>query len=264
MKIEPYAQGTPCWVELRTTDQEAAKSFYSELFGWGYDENPIDESGQSFYSMAVQGGLYAGAIYTQQEGMKQKGIPPHWGIYLAVDDVDATAARVADRGGSVEGPFDVFDSGRMAVLTDPTGAIVHIWQAKRHIGAGVKNEHGSIGWCELFTSDPTTATPFYTSLLGLKHETMSMAQGMEYTVYMSEGAVVGGAMALPDHMKEMNLPSHWLVYFNVDDVDATIELALSRGAQVTMQPIDVAGAGREAHVLDPQGARFGLITPEQQ
>lgn len=261
MKIESHVQGTPCRVDLGTTDQEAAKSFYSELFGFSYEENLIDESGQSFYSMAVQGGRYAGAIYTQQDEMREEGIPPHWGIYLAVDDVDARAARVSGLGGSVEGPFVVFYAGRMAVVTDPAGGIVQIWQAVAQAGAGVKNEHGSIGWCELFTTDSAAAVQFYTNLLGFEHETMS-THGIDYTVFALSGVPVSGTMALPDRMKEMNISSHWLVYFNVDDVDAAIEKAVSKGAQVAMEAIDVAGAGREAHVIDPQGARFGLITPE--
>ncbi len=94
MKITSYAQGTPCWVDLATTDPTAAKDFYADLFGWAYQDNPMDETGEIFYSMAMTDGSFVGGMYEQPEDQRQAGIPPHWLIHIAVDDVDATAARV--------------------------------------------------------------------------------------------------------------------------------------------------------------------------
>ena len=154
MTIDRHAPGAPCWVDLATTDQAAAKSFYGELFGWSYEDMPMDEAGHRRYSMASLGGSYAAAIYTQQDEQRQMGIPPHWSVHLTVDDVDAAAGRVSELGGSLlMEPFDVFESGRMAVLSDPAGAAVALWQPRKHIGAGVKYEPGAMAWCELMTTD---------------------------------------------------------------------------------------------------------------
>ena len=131
MKIERHAPGAPCWVDLATTDQAAAKSFYGGLFGWSYEDMPMDEAGHQRYSMASLGGSYAAAIYTQQDEQRQMGIPPHWSVHLTVDDVDATAGRVTELGGTLlMEPFDVFESGRMAILSDPAGAAVALWQPR--------------------------------------------------------------------------------------------------------------------------------------
>ena len=262
MKIESYTQGTPCWVDLSTTDQEAAKSFYAELFGWTYDDNPMDEAGQNIYSMAMKEGSYTGAMYTQPQEQAQMGIPPHWMVHIAVDSADEVAGRVEECGGTVvAGPFDVFDNGRMVFVQDPSGGMVNLWQGKSHAGAGVKNEHGAIGWCELLSTDPAAAIGFYTSLLGVESETATMPTGEDYTVYMADGMPVAGTMAMPQQVKEMNIPSHWSVYFDVDDVDETYNKAMSLGGNEAMAPMSIEEVGRLAFVVDPQGAAFGLITP---
>ena len=262
MKIESYAQGTPCWVDLSTTDQEAAKSFYAELFGWTYDDHPMDEAGEVVYSMAMKEDSYTGAMYTQPQEQAQMGVPPHWMIHIAIDDADEVAGRVADCGGTVvAGPFDVFENGRMVFVADPSGGMVNLWQGKSHVGAGVKNEHGAIGWCELLSTDPPAAIEFYTSLLGVESETATMPDGTDYTVYMAGEVPVAGTMEMPAQVREMNIPSHWSVYFDVNDVDDTYNKAMSMGGHEALPPTDIEDVGRLAFVLDPQGAGFGLITP---
>ena len=264
MKVESYAQGTPCWVELGTSDQEAAKAFYSELFGWSYLDHPMDEHGHDFYSMAQLSGLNVAAIYTHHEGMRMAGTPPHWDIILSVEDVDATAARAAGLGGAVvEEPVNVAEAGRIAVVADPTGGAVGLWQAGRHIGAQVQQEHGSIGWCELLTTDTEAAIGFYTGLLDVESETADMPGGNRYTVYMSGGIPLAGTMAMPEEVRRMNIPPHWSVYFQVDSVDETIVKASTLGGTVAVQPFDIPDIGRFSFVLDPQGAGFGLLTPSQ-
>ncbi len=263
MKIERHAPGAPCWVDLATTDQAAAKSLYGELFDWSYEDMPMDEAGQQLYSMASLEGSFAAAIYTQQEEQRQMGIPPHWSIHLAVDDVDATAGRVSELGGKLMmEPFDVFESGRMAVLSDPTGAAVALWQPRNHVGAGVKYEPGAMVWCEVMTTDPDTATAFYTDLLGVQSARQTMEHGVEYTALMAEGMPAFGLMALPDELLEMQVPPHWSVYFQVADVDATVAAVTAAGGAVNMPPTDIATVGRVAFVRDPQGAGFGLMLPE--
>src|SRR4051812_30316634 len=116
---ESYAPGTFCWADLGTTDAEGAKAFYGALFGWEPDEVPT-RTGVD-YTMLRLRGLDVAAIYEQELQEREAGIPPHWSSYIAVVDADEAAARVPDLGGKLlVGPFDVLDSGRMAVISDPT------------------------------------------------------------------------------------------------------------------------------------------------
>src|SRR3954462_2535215 len=147
-----YAHGTFSWVDNATTDQEGAKSFYSTLFGWDYDDTPVGEG--IVYSLAKLCGDVVGAIGPQQQDEISQGIPPHWNNYISVDDVDAVSARVAELGGNlVAPPFDVMDVGRMSVVIDPTGGVLCLWEARTNIGASVVNEHGALCWNDLSTGD---------------------------------------------------------------------------------------------------------------
>src|SRR5271167_3031060 len=120
-KRNSYVQGTPNWVDLQTPDQDAAKSFYGELFGWHYDDQPMPQG--PVYSMAVKDGGVVAAIAPQPPAMIAAGAPPMWNTYIAVDDVDAATKRAEAAGGSVlMQPFDVMDAGRMSFVADPTGA----------------------------------------------------------------------------------------------------------------------------------------------
>ena len=251
-KIESYAQGTPSYIELQTPDQQAARTFYGGLFGWEVDEVPLDDQGNVYLTAAVQGDAVAGIGGQMAE---LAGHPAFWGVYLAVDDVDATTARVADAGGKVEaGPFDVMEHGRMASIQDPTGARVNLWQARAHIGTARANEPGTPIWNELITPDAATATKFYTDVLGVGWETMGMEAG-SYTCLVAGGRQVGGVMAPPME----GMPPHWNVYFNVESADDTVARAHELGGNVVAPAFDVPGVGRMAVVADPQGAMFSLM-----
>src|SRR6478609_8551122 len=116
-----YAAGTPNWIDLQTSDPNAAKEFYGALFGWAYDDQPVDEANGVFYSMAKLDGHDVGAIAPLQDEQAAQGVPPHWNSYIAVDDIEAAVAKVGPAGGTVIAPpFDIFDAGRMAVVQDPT------------------------------------------------------------------------------------------------------------------------------------------------
>ncbi len=265
-KIESYNQGVPSWTDLATTDQDGAKSFYSDLFGWSYEDNAIEDMGGIVYSMAVSDGSYAGAIFTQMDNEKEMGIPPHWNTYMTVEDVDTLATRVSENGGNLlAGPFDVFDAGRMIEVEDSTGAAIALWQAKEHIGAGVQNEHGSIEWCELLTNDPAKAIGFYEGLLGVGSETYPMAGGREYHVLTADGQGVAGVMQMPEHLSAQNVPPHWSVYFHVDDLEASLAKAKASGGQVVLEPMYIPEAERRiAFLMDAQGAGVGLMSPASE
>jgi predicted enzyme related to lactoylglutathione lyase len=251
-KIESYQQGTPSYVELVTPDQQAAREFYSTLFGWEVEEVPLDDQGSVYLAAALQGDAVAGISGQMPE---MAGHPAFWGVYLAVDDVDAAAARVAAAGGKVEaGPFDVMDLGRMAAVQDPTGARVNLWQAGSTPGTVRANEPGTPTWNELVSPDLPTATRFYEQVLGVTWRTQEMPSG-DYLLLVVGDRPVGGAMP---PMAE-GMPPHWNVYFNVASVDETVAAAERLGGRVVAPAFDVPEVGRLAVLADPQGAMFNLM-----
>ncbi len=254
---ESYVSGTPNWVDLQTTDQAGAKQFYGELLGWTYDDAPVDEVNGVFYSMASLRGRHVGAITPLGEHAAP-GVPPHWNSYVSVDDIDATIAKVAPSGGTVVAPpFDVFDSGRMAVVADPAGAVFELWQAKEHIGAALVNEPGTWAWNELITPDIPAATAFYQALFGwgTSAQAEAAASGQPYTEWTLGGQSIGGMMNPP----MPGIPPMWGIYFAVDGTDAAVEKTKALGGSVIAEPMDIE-PGRFAAVADPQGAMFNVIT----
>jgi predicted enzyme related to lactoylglutathione lyase len=249
---DSYPQGTPNWVDLQTSDQAAAKAFYSGLFGWRYDDEPMPDG--QVYSMAVLRGHQVCAIAPQPPEVAAAGVPPMWNTYLAVDSADEATARAEAAGGQVGmAPFDVTDAGRMAFVLDPSGAAVALWQANKHIGATLVNEPGTLAWNELITSDQGVFS-FYTAVAGLTAAIEDMGDGQPYAVFRVGEAPVGGSM-LP---QAPGVPNHWHVYFGTDDADAAAATAAEQGGTVAVPPFDTP-VGRIAVLGDPQGAVFSVI-----
>lgn len=256
--FDHYDQGTPSWVELVTPDQKGAQEFYTGLFGWGYDDNDMGDMGH--YFIATLDGGEIGGVSGQQPGME--GHPAYWGVYLAVDDVDAASAKVEPAGGKVEaGPFDVNENGRMAAIQDPTGARVGLWQAGTTIGTQRANQPGTPTWNEVVTADIPGAVAFYGAVLGMGSEEMDMGEAGTYTVLTNaEGRQIGGAMNPPME----GVPPHWNIYFNVEDVDATLAKVEDLGGKTVAPAFDVPGVGRMAMASDPQGASFWVMAAAEQ
>ena len=252
---DSYAQGTPNWVDLQTTDQAAAKAFYGEVFGWSYDDQPMDAG--AVYSIAKIGDGQVTAIAPQSPELKAAGAPPMWNTYLAVDSVDDATAKVAAAGGTVAmEPFDVMDAGRMSFVLDPSGAAVALWQANQHIGSSLVNEPGTVIWNELITDNPAAVT-FYEQVLGVSTATVDMGES-KYTMFQVGGKEVGGTT--PSQMA--GVPNHWHVYFAVADADGTAAKIKQLGGSVVVEPFDTP-IGKMAVVADPQGAVFSLYQPQQ-
>jgi len=256
-RVTSYAQGTPSYVELTAPDPQAAKEFYGPLLGWEFEDVDLGEAGV-YVAVSVRGDSVAGIA---GQVPQLKGHPAFWGVYLTVADVDATTAKVAGAGGTVEaGPFEVMELGRSSAIQDPTGARVNLWQAGRSIGSVRVNEPGCPIWHELNSPDLPTATRFYAEVLGVEWEAMPMETGDDYTCLMVEGRPVGGAF--PPQME--GIPPHWEVYLNVEDCDASVARAVELGGSELVPAYDLAGVGRTALVRDPQGALFGLLqNPEE-
>ncbi len=251
-EVTSHAPGAFTWIELGTTDQNGAKEFYGRLFGWTFEDQQMGPD--MVYTTFRLKGRNVAAAYTL-DPKQHPGVPPHWMLYAATADADATARRVGELGGKVmAAPFDVMDFGRMAVLTDPTGAALSVWQARTHHGIGIHNEPGAFCWGQLNTSDTAKAEAFYTALFGWAAKSGSDG-GMTYTEWLLGGKPIGGMMALP---KDVQAPPHWLAYFAVEDCVATAALAASLGAKTCVPPTDIPGMGHFAVFADPQGATFAI------
>lgn len=240
------------WVDLATKDAEGSRAFYSGLFGWTAEVNPDPQYGG--YSVATSGGSDVAGIGPAMDPNQ----PPAWSVYLGTDDLDDLASRVAAAGGTVVmAPFAVGDQGSMAVFQDPTGAFISAWQGTRMGGFQTQGAN-AFGWAELNTRGIDQAIAFYETVFGWTHDAMpATATSPEYTTFYSSGDRVGGAMPI-DAAMPPNIPSYWMPYFGVDDVDQAFEKAKGLGAREMVPPTDFPG-GRFAIVGDPQGAMFGLI-----
>ena len=254
-RIESYAPGSFCWAELATTDADAAKHFYGEIFGWTATDIPMPEG---VYTLFQAEGNDAAGLFTAHPGM-----PVHWGVHFSVASVDETAARIAPGGGTLAaGPFDAHDVGRMAVGQDPQGATFTLWQAKRSIGATHGGPLGRVMWPELATPDPGAAAAFYTSLLGWTTKPAAGVADTPYTEWVNQGVSFGGL--LPMRGEEWKgIPPHWLVYITVANCDERTERAAALGAKVCVPPREIPNVGRFAVLNDPQGASFSLIQMQQ-
>jgi predicted enzyme related to lactoylglutathione lyase len=248
-KIEKYAPGDFCWFELGTTDQEAAKPFYSAVLGWSASDAPMGPDG--VYTRFLLGGESIGGGYTMRPD-EVAMTPPHWNLYVAVENADETTNLIAALGGKViEGPFDVATFGRMAVIQDPAGVYFNIWQPKDHPGAGVAGEIGTFCWADLCTPDPDLSKHFFEGLFGWK---IGPAENFppQYPVIRNGEKVIGGIRP------ETSLPPHWMLFFLTGDVDATVATAQEMGGAVHSAPMNM-GTVRFATLADAQGAAFSVI-----
>lgn len=256
--VETHAPGRFCWVDLGTSDAEAAKRFYTSLFGWSFEDRPM--GGDAYYTMLFLRGKSVAALYPQDAQQQAAAVPPNWLSYVSVESADRAAERTRNVGGTVLlEPLDVLDVGRMTMVQDPTGAVVALWEPKSHQGAEVIEEAGALCWNELCTTDPDRAGRFYGDLLGWEADRQQYAE-MDYTVFKQGDRLNGGMMAIAPEWGPV--PPHWRVYFAVEDCDATAAEAGRLGGTVDLTPSDIPGVGRFAVLRDPQGAVFAILRPE--
>ncbi len=247
----------PAWVELSSSDPAASREFYSRLFGWKVEVIPDPQYGG--YGMAKIAGKDVAGI-----GPKQSAdAPTAWSVYIGTDDAQDLARKVQAAGGKVIAPpFDVGDKGRMAVFQDPAGAFISGWQP-RAMGVFHSGAPNTFGWAELNARGVEKAIPFYKKVFGWTDKKNEMGGGAPpYTEFQLGGKSIAGGMEM-NPMVPAQVPSHWLVYFNVDDVDASFKKATGAGGQELMGPQDFPG-GRFAIVRDPQGAAFGILKAQQR
>lgn len=238
------------WFELVTSDQDAAEAFYADVVGW----RMADAGMPGFrYTLASFGEARIAGI------MAMPGAPPAWLGYVAVDDVDGDAAKVAALGGAVHKPAeDIPGVGRFAVVADPQGAAFVLFKglpADPAMPQLPPMATGSIGWHELYATDWEAVFPFYAELLGWeKDEALDMGPMGTYQLFRAGGNAIGGMMNNPNVPRPM-----WLYYFVVDDIDAGKARLEAAGGTVMNGPMEVPGGAWVVQARDPQGAMFALV-----
>lgn len=260
--FQEHRPGTLSYVELVSPDPDGSRAFYMALFGWDLREEDMGEHGR--YTQFLKEGDVVGALYKLFPEQKKAGVPPHWGVYLTVEDVDAAIARAKELAGQVVmGPMDVSDHGRMAVLSDSVGAVFQVWQAKSHIGLGRKDEQGALCWAEHMTTDTVKSQSFYEGFFDWATQNMDMgALGTYHMMGHPPETMVCGMMQIGPERGET--PPHWLPYFQVDDLDASNTRVEELGGAVVVPATDIPGGNRFSVIRDPQEAHAGLFQPGNQ
>jgi predicted enzyme related to lactoylglutathione lyase len=253
----PHA-GRPAWVDLSSPDPAASRDFYGKLLGW--DVSVSDDPQYGGYGIAhlADGGDDVAGI----GGKMNPDAPTSWNLYVGTDDAARLGEKVQAAGGSVLVPaFDVGAMGKMAVFADPTGAVISAWQPAG-MGSFRTGEVGTFGWAELNARGFDKASAFYADLFGWSTSTSPMGEGQpDYHEFKADGESILGGMEMSPMVPDQ-VPSYWMPYFNVDDLDASFQLARDAGASEVVPPTAMPG-GRFAIVTDPQGAMFGLLRMDQ-
>ena len=246
--VTSYAPGTPSWVDIGSPNIAESAAFYSALFSW----ETVDQGEEAgHYTMCEIGGKPVAAI-----GPAMNPGPPFWATYITVANCDTAAAAITAAGGTVVAPpFDVMDVGRMAVAMDPTGGFFSVWEPRLHIGANIVNEPNTLCWNELTVRDVDTAVNFYKAVFG--YAVQENGDPVEYREFQINGSSIAGCMQMNETFPP-DMPTHWMVYFAVDDADAAAAKCAELGGAVMVAPFDIP-IGRIAVVNDPHGATFSVI-----
>jgi uncharacterized protein len=237
------------WHEQVSPEPKQAQDFYTALFGWGIE---VWKPGEVDYTMISARGQMHGGFSKALEGAP----PPHWLSHVRVERLEATIEKAKAAGGKLAaGPFEMEEVGRIAIIGDPQGAYVGIYEPESE---GPSPE-GVFVWDELGTTDADAAQRFYEQVFGWTTSDMGPEYG-GYRIFNAGEAGIAGLMALPD----ASVSPHWHPYVAVEDVDRTVARAKELGAAVPAEPMDVPKVGRIAVLCDPQGASFGIIKPQPE
>jgi uncharacterized protein len=252
--------GGPVWVDLMTTDADATQAFYGALLGWTAEAGSPEFGG--YFNFVRAGELIAGGM-PFVSGMPEVVVPNHWSVYLRTADAEKTVAAVVEHGGQVIAPaMPVGDLGVMAVVTDPGGATIGMWQPGLHTGIATVAEPGAPAWFELFTRDFATVLDFYRDVFGWTVQVVSDTDEFRYaTAVDPAGEQLAGVMDASGFLPP-EAPSSWSVYFNVEDADAAVAKVVELGGKAISQPQDTP-YGRLAEAADVTGATFKLIGPNK-
>lgn len=254
-KRTSYAPGTFSWVDLATTDAAAAKSFYTGLFGWATED--IDAGGAVYTMCRVDGDAVCG-LFEMSQDLRITGVPPNWTGYVTVTDADAAVTRAKELGGgAIKDAFDVLDVGRTAVLEDPQGAVLAVWQPRTWIGAQRVNDVGCLCMNELATTDMPAARSFYESLFGWTTEEWDTGPDGPPMVLANNGETVNASFTTT----QAGAPAHWRPYFTVESTETAARRVRELGGKVLLEQVEIPD-GSLTMALDPEGALFALFAGE--
>jgi uncharacterized protein len=247
--------GDFCWMELATSDLTKAKTFYSDLFAWQGETHNMSQGGE-YAMMGPEGSEIAGGFEITNE-MREQGMAPHWNNYVHVANVDEMIDKAASLGATIlMTPTNIGEHGRMAVFTDPTGAVLSLWQPKDpNVKQPTPKTPGMFSWNELATDDTEKAKTFYCDLFGWTAETQMMGE-MEYTAFSNQGTAIAGMLA---KQADWEIPNCWCVYFTVSNIDNAIKEAARLGGKAMMDVMTLPGVGKLVMISDPQDSLFFLI-----
>lgn len=263
--VSEYPHGTPCWVDLATTDLAGARVFYAGLFGWEYVDEEMGEMGIGVYSMAMLEGSAAAAIYESGPGQMRSDGAAKWNLYVSVENVDDVVRRAAANGGAVlAGSRDVDRAGRVAVIADPTGCVTTLWEPGEFTGCGVGSKSGAFAWSEHLSTDRAASVRFFEEAVGIETVTPDEAQPAPYSSVLVGDKAVSGIMQMPDRMIEEGVASEWYVYFQVGAFHESAGYVQRHGGRLMAEPDDIAGFGRMVVARDPQGADFCIVQAETE
>jgi predicted enzyme related to lactoylglutathione lyase len=249
-----FVAGAPCWIDLFTSDPDKSRSFYADVFGWTSEDAGEEYGG--YINFSKDGAAVGGCM--RNDG--QAGMPDAWNVYLTTDNAKETVEAATDAGGQViVPPMEVTDIGTMAVVTDAGQAAIGLWQPGVFHGFGVLGELGTPAWFELQTRDYDASVDFYTKVFNWDAHTAADTPGFRYTTLGEGESQAAGIMDASGYLPE-GTPSHWGIYFRVDDVDAALAKIVELGGSV-VQPAEDTPYGRLAGANDPTGAYFKLMTP---
>ncbi|MFF7186426.1 VOC family protein [Streptomyces sp. NPDC008222] len=247
-----HPPGTPCWASLMVHGMAATQEFYGALFGWEFRPGPRPL------------GRYARAVLNDREVAGIGLLPPDrqlsaaWTPYFASDDVDATAESVRSCGGTVAvGPLDAAEAGRLAIVSDPMGAVFGVWRAAGHLGRGLTGVPGTPAWNDLFTYDAAGVAKFYRTVFASGGEPV-VDDDPDDVVLRIEGRPVAGIHGAGAVLPRDRGP-HWMTYFQVEDVDRAAERVAALGGHVVRSG-GVTAVGRAVTVADPEGALFAVVS----
>ena len=275
LKRDEYPAGVPCWIDIVQPDFDAARAFYGDLFGWDFEVQTPPGAPNPYAYARLDGLLVAGV----GGGMADDGGPSGWTTYVWVESADETAASVVANGGQLlAAPVDVPGAGRMAMCSDPAGAVFGLWQPAEHRGAELVNAPGSWNFSDLTTRDAGEAEAFYGPVFGWESDPFEMSPGEKASIWRLPGygefladrdpelrerqaaaqAPDGfaDAVAILNPVPAGDVVSQWNVTFAVADADAAFSRALGLGATV-VTPLFDTHYTRMGTVSDPQG---GILT----
>jgi uncharacterized protein len=247
--------GVPCWMDLLTSDTARAREFYGRVFGWTAGEASPEFGG---YFMFMADGAPVAGCMPVLPGMDIANV---WGTYLTSPDVQAALEAAAERGGTVRVPaMPVADLGTQAVIEDPGGARIGIWQPGTFPGFGPigTGKAGTPAWFELHTRDYAGAVAFYRDALGWVPQVMSDTPEFRLTAIDDGRQTVAGIMDATGYLPEGEGP-RWDIYISVEDTDKALALAAELGGRIIREGTDTP-FGRLGAAADPMGAGFMVVS----